>query len=1080
MRIVYFNIAIILLLIVVYDSFSQTIVDKQKGHHNNTKKGFMDGNLVGTVYYNFGEVGDYLNDKERSGVWPKGTNHIYLDGVAIIVQAEAVDPRGNTIHPLETNYYEFTRYNPSTGVTYGWWPLPNYANPFNSSPARSDDEFTGQSTWPAHWPDRPSDWDGYWNGYFGKGVKNADLETYFVFDDNEDREYINKNSFYPDSDDPERGGLGMQVKTRGFQWSHILAADVIFWYYEITNMGNYDYDKTLFAQYVDWGIGGANDNNGDFNELLDISYAWSLQPLGTPGNWGPVGMAGYAFLESPGISDDRRDNDKDGLTDERRDNEVNTFIDDPDNDPYMLNPAQDTSNFREFYNYSWQPHWDADENANWRSYFDVNNNGKYDEGESLNDDVGTDGIGSFDAGYDGPDPDGTEGNGRPDQGEPNFGILDKDESDQLGLTGFLIYPVHQYELRNDEQNWTVLSSLPEPAGQPLIGVNLANSFSSYLFHMNGRNKYSEETGKIEETGETERFSMALIFGINKDDLFRRKQTVQKIYNAYYHFAKPPDKPIIKAIPGDGRVTLIWDDRSEKTYDAFYQKYNFEGYKIYRSTEQNFLENKIITDAFGKSTYISPIAQFDLKDGVQGLHPIDVNGALFYLGDDTGLRHSFIDTTVQNGQTYYYAVVAYDQGYTSVNVKGEFEGISPAETSSIIKKDISGTIITDINTAVVTPNAPALGYVPPEILSAEASGPGTGSFALDILDPDSVKANHTYRIEFSDNTRFHNDGSATFELIDHSINDTLIQPTPLSGGNIQTQVKHGFTININADTTASIDYEKSGWISGNSNYIVQLGFDSRFIAAYQSKLTPYPADFEISLVAAGQGDISIPSGTFSQPGQSNVVIKNLTENIDHVDFIFRDENRNEVFDDNDAVFIAFGDSLGTPAENYLKSKLGWSITFIRDTTIAESDQLPPQPGDVYRIVTKKPFRKGEYYEFMTSAQSFDKQLANSEMDRISVVPNPYTGGDSWEPDNVEVGRGERIINFIHLPAQCTIRIYTIAGKHVKTIEHNSNIMDGAEAWNLVSRDGMDVAFGIYVFHVDAPGVGQKIGKFAIIK
>ena len=70
---------------------------------------------------------------------------------------------------------------------------------------------------------------------------------------------------------------------------------------------------------------------------------------------------------------------------------------------------------------------------------DVDENGEWDEGEPLNDDVGTDGIGPFDEGYIGPDVDGTEGNGIPDQGEPNFGILDKDESDQLGLTGFKIF-----------------------------------------------------------------------------------------------------------------------------------------------------------------------------------------------------------------------------------------------------------------------------------------------------------------------------------------------------------------------------------------------------------------------------------------------------------------------------------------------------------------------------------------------------------------------------------------------------------------------------------------------------------------
>ena len=143
-------ILIVCLILLPVEIIAQILVDKNKGNHNNTKKGLMDGNLVSTVYLNFGEIADWLNDPSRSGVWPKGTNHTYIDGVAIIVQAETQDPAGNIIHPLESNYYEFTRHDQATGVTYGWWALPGYDNLFNSAPARSDDP----DTWPDSWPDR--------------------------------------------------------------------------------------------------------------------------------------------------------------------------------------------------------------------------------------------------------------------------------------------------------------------------------------------------------------------------------------------------------------------------------------------------------------------------------------------------------------------------------------------------------------------------------------------------------------------------------------------------------------------------------------------------------------------------------------------------------------------------------------------------------------------------------------------------------------------------------------------------------------------------------------------------------------
>jgi hypothetical protein len=52
--------------------------------------------------------------------------------------------------------------------------------------------------------------------------------------------------------------------------------------------------------------------------------------------------------------------------------------------------------------------------------------------------------------------------------------------------------------------------------------------------------------------------------------------------------------------------------------------------------------------------------------------------------------------------------------------------------------------------------------------------------------------------------------------------------------------------------------------------------------------------------------------------------------------------------------------------------------------------------------------------------------------------------------------------------------------VQTLEHDSSVDDGQEPWNLTSRDGMDISYGIYVYHVDAPGIGTRVDKFAILK
>jgi hypothetical protein len=1064
-------------------SFSQRIVDKNKGSHNYTKHGFLDGNLVGTIYHNFGEIADWQNFPSLSGVWPKGTNHTYVDGVAVIVQSEVTTPGGQIVHPLETNYYEYTRHS-SSGVTYGWWPLPGYSGSDPHGPvARSDDP----TTWPASWPDQTSEWNGQWDGFFGKNIKNADVETFFVFDDNEDREYIDKYNFRPDADDTTRGGLGMQVRARGFQWSQVLAEDVIFWYYEITNMSTTDYPKTLFGQYIDWGIGGhdnSSNNAGTYNKLLNISYAWSTVPFGTPGNWSPVGYAGYAFLESPGISDDGIDNDLDGLTDERRDNDAKVFITRVQDDPFMKTLDRDTVNFRNFYGVSWHSHWDADENENWRPYLDLNKNGKWDPGEPLQDDVGSDGLGPYDEGYPGPDPNGSEGDGKPEQGEPNFGILDKDESDQLGLTGFQIFPTHTpYDLNNDENNWGGLS-VHNLSGQLLKGVNLANLFSSALFPMAGRNTYSTETGQIQETGATQRFSMALIFGFDTLDLFRRKKTVQSIYNANYHFAKPPEKPIVKAIAGDHKVTLYWDSRAELTFDPFYQKVNFEGYRIYRSTEPNFIEDKTITDAFGNPVFRVPIAIFDLVDGVKGLHPIDIQGAKFNLGDDSGLQHSFVDSTVTNGQVYYYAVCSYDQGFVQTNIEGQTLGIPPSETTSIIKVDINGNYKTDVNTAVVNPHAPGAGYINPQISNLKKVGPATGSAGVTIVDPDSMKSFNTYRVEFFNNSPYNSNPYPLYRIINYSTNDTILKLTPFLGANVQTLVSQGFSVSLRNDSSVTLDNPNPDWTTGSSNTKIVVS-DTAYATAFQSKRLTYhyPANFEIRFTDPLRGDTSFPQGSFFTPIPSNIIVKNLTENKDHVQFVFYDLDKNQKFSAGDAIFILVGDSAGKRVSDWADASthIIWAVQLlIKDTTNKDPNLLLPKPGDVIQFTTTKPFRSGDYIEFTTQKADFNRSKAIVDLDKIAVVPNPYVGAASWEPATATTGRGERLVYFIHLPNKCTIRIYTISGNLVKTLYRDAPVTDGQEPWDLTTKDGMSLAFGVYIFHVDAPGIGQKIGKFAIIK
>ena len=1037
----------------------ERFIDPNKGNIIYTKQGILDGNFVRTIYLNHGEIAHWPD--KPSGEWPKGTGRQYVDGIAVIVQAEAMDSSGNIIHPLETNYREFIRTDPVTRIPWGWAPLPGYANPAQRQPALSNNP----ATWPATWPDRPSDWDGLWNGFFGRGIQNADLETYFRMDDAPDKQY----AYRPDPSDPDRGGLGLQVAVRGFQWSQVLAADVIFWYYEITNIAKQDYTKVVFAQYVDWGIGGTEDSSDDrglFDKELDIAWAFDGDGIGQPGNWSPVGVAGYAFLESPGISDNTIDDDDDGLLEERRDNDAGTFL---DVYPYGI---QDVDKFRRFYGREPAPHWSGDENGDWRPFSDVNENGVWDEGEPLNDDVGGDGLGPFDAAYTGPDEDGSQGNGRPEQGEPAFGILDKDESDQIGLTGFSIFPVHFYELHNDEQNWDVLTKSIDTTGfQQLNDVNLGMYFSAGARPQGG---FPGNLFPLRQL-QTERFSMALLFGDDRNDLVRRKRTVQQIYNANYRFAKPPEKPRLVAVPGDRQVTLYWDNRAESSYDPFLQEFDFEGYRIYRSTDPSFLESLVITDAYGKSTFRKPLAQFDLVDSIQGLHPIDVNGVKFDLGNDTGLRHTFIDTDVQNGQTYYYAVVSYDRGFYTITTDGKVDGIAPSECTSIIQVDINGNVKIDVNTAVVVPGAPSAGFVAPgvdgQILH---SGPGTGRLEVHVLDTDSLRNGHVYNIEFSNPSAFQNDPTPAFRLTDATDGRVLVTDKPIIADGEETDIVDGFIGFIFNDAETEISSSLTGWTTGQTTLLTPVDTDPSFAPV----AVRYPADFEIR-IADTMVDTSTGGLFFGAPPAKpcRFTIWNLTEDV-NAQFLFYDSDNDSTFTVGDRVIIVHGDSLAKAAVSG-SYRASWRIRLLANPDAGT--QIPPSPGNVFRVATTKPFRSGEAFQFAIRGSAIDKEKAKAELDKIAVVPNPYVGAASWEPQELfRTGRGERRIYFVNLPAQCTIRIYTVRGYLVQELRHESTSNIGQEPWNLVSKDGMDISYGVYVYHVDAPGIGETIGRFAVIK
>lgn len=1067
---------------------------------NNRVTGVHNGNLIRTRFTNYGNLGSRTEKPNME--WPKGTGHEFGSEFVMFAGARITDES-------MTQYYIFTESssdpynldeNPTGTYTYSWQPLPGYYNTLLPEEQQTIAMSNIPASWPRHWivdyPGAPGSRDGMWNGEF-KAAPIADQESYYVMVDWNNAE----SAYYPFPDDSTKRGLGLQVKVRTYQWADPLAEDILISIYDITNKSPKPLRDVVFGMYADADVDGplndlmAFDPSGEIN----ITYQWDYVSFN-------YGYFGFAFLESPGNDTDGLDNDEDGLIDESRVSGRGVWIE-GDNSPYMLKRYGGPHS-----------HWSGDEDGDWDARFD---------------DTGSDGLLPGEEEYPGPDTDGTEGNGMPDDGEPNFDRTDLDESDQIGLTSFTPSIVNSYKLKDDQ----TIFDRTVPGTFEVLDIDWVRPVEPRRpISMDGNVEFMYGSGYFPLlSDQTERFSVAAVFGNDERDILGNKAIMQRIYDDNYHFAKPPIKPTLYAYAKDGQVILSWDSIAETSYDPIYGN-DFEGYILYKATDPEFNEAKTITDMFGNPFFYKTIGQYDLKDGLKGPHPIAAGaniswqldrqgrivnryvyyqgtGTHLYMGNDTGLQHIYIDNDVQNGRTYYYAVVAYDKGYdydffkrglSDRNPMDGFKAIYPIQNSKTITQDVVGNIIFhDRNTAIVVPNAPGAGTQLAELENKIThTGPATGKMEVTITYPDSLKPGHLYRVTFSDKAPARQ--TDKFQLFDATENHLIMEkdyPPPSESGEsiiakeyekVESGVFNGLDIFFENHLPGS-ELKEPYWLKFHGQYYRQPGTtakgklllsaflptntqyhfagDSGYVDTFSALPNPYPSTIEIQFYDG------IADTTISRLPQYRIPIRFQAFDVD----------------DDELLYIMPIDVLQMPTayhdvEVVILKKIDDTFYAMAQLRFFQKDwhegdpYIVPAAGSVLRIVPSgKNFTSRDAFEFSVKAASNDLNAAQKEMSKIAVVPDPYIASASWEkPLYFTSGRGERRVDFIHLPSVCTIKIFTLDGKLVRTLEHHSPIEDGHHPWDLTSKDDLDVAPGIYIYHVDAPGVGEKMGRFALIK
>jgi len=697
-------------------------------------------------------------------------------------------------------------------------------------------------------------------------------------------------------------------------------------------------------------------------------------------------------------------------------------------------------------------------------------------------------------------------------------------------------------------------------------------------------------------GDTQVVVLACVGGKGTDNIDAIKNLrstdviAQQAYDAKFLLPQPPPSPNLIATALDGEVVLQWDNASEIAEDKYpelagltipnYRPYDFAGYKVYRSPD-------------GTVGSWTSLAQFDKKDGITEIpettwvvQDVSIRTLrIVPIGDDKGIKYSYIDRSVTNGKTYYYGVTAYD---AQPNIRS---GAAPITLESTQSR----------NAVKAIPRPATLGnrYTASAQDTATHKGPSDGTVQVKVLDPTKV-IGHTYKVVFEDvqivdTVAVHADTSSVlmwklFDITDNkfvkffksdnprtNINEAFYQinqasatdpatadefatvdgllirvfgPSldfknfevvanasgplvPSEGGAAEwkhfpskeptdaQQVGDGTWLIHTADNGTRGEYEAfvSRTTRGGGNWpeIVPYDFEIRFTTngswAWDVFVSEkfFQVPFELWNIGIGTPNNPsddyrlIPwlldddkSGTFNMgaPGNKGFGTYDHTvsggENDPYTDWVYW-YKPGDTSPGQAGYLAAQADMIAGTYDGHDAEEVMARMVFVNwnGGLAPPYTQDLPETGTIFRITTTKPNAPADTFTFKTTAKPlFDRSLAESRLNKhyIKVVPNPYYAFSAYDQNQFK-----RRVKITGLPAECTIRIFNVAGDLIRTLHHNDlssndrskddvKEFTSVEVWDLTSDNGLFISSGVYFLHIDAPDIGKSkaLIPFAIIQ
>ena len=195
-------------------------------------------------------------------------------------------------------------------------------------------------------------------------------------------------------------------------------------------------------------------------------------------------------------------------------------------------------------------------------------------------------------------------------------------------------------------------------------------------------------------------------------------------------------------------------------------------------------------------------------------------------------------------------------------------------------------------------------------------------------------------------------------------------------------------------------------------------------------------------------------------------------------------------------IAIRDTLssyaGTAAAGYTATGNGFIFYLNGHFFLMQMAALPAQ-GDVWRArfysgyitgtagsyaftgEVRPPNVPGLRVRVAYTGSTLDPTVTSAEnLARVHTTPDPY-----YVSNALETTANQKVLQFVNLPAQAVVRIYSLSGVLVNVLTHNDPTGGGLLNWDLRNRNNQFVASGVYFYHVEAPDGQTKVGRFTVV-